>query len=97
MRQFLEVESAHYKDLAVLISGDGEYSRVELFKKGKLVDSIPVFRWSIEEMRALMSDLGLTRDEKRTWESLEKEQMMAEAFMRPPGENKKEGEEKEDL
>ena len=84
MKQFLEVEAAHYPALEVLISGDGFLSRIELFNKGKRVDTIPIYRWSIDEVRVLMADLGMKRDEKLTWDKREKENMMASAFKTPP-------------
>ena len=83
MRQFLEVESAHYPGLEVLISGEMPVSRIELFKLGKKVDMIPIYRWNIDEVRVLMHDLGLKRDEALTWEKRGKEEQLASAFNRP--------------
>ena len=52
MRQFLEVESAHYPKLDVRVASEGQ-SRFELFKKGEKVDTIHVYRWDIEAVRQL--------------------------------------------
>ena len=79
MRQFLEVESAHYKDLGVYITGDGQ-SRLDLYKDGNKVDTINIYRWSIEEVRRLMDLLGLERDESITYEKKKAEAKLAEAF-----------------
>ena len=83
MRKFLEVESAHYPQLEVLISGEMPVSRIELFNGGKKVDMIPIYRWNIDEVRVLMHDLGLKRDEQLTWEKRERQDLMASAFQRP--------------
>ena len=77
MRQFLEVESAHYPALEVLISGEMPVSRIELFNLGKKVDMIPIYRWNMDEVRVLLHDLGLKRDEALTWEKREKEEALA--------------------
>ena len=79
MKQFLEVESAHYKKLGVFVAGDGN-SRVELYNKQKRVDTIYIHRWKIEEVRVLMSELGLERDEKLTYDKIEKAAQMAQSF-----------------
>ena len=71
MKQFLEVESAHYKKLGVFVAGDGN-SRIELFNNNKRVDIIHVYRWKIEEVRVLLAELGLERDEKLTYDIIEK-------------------------
>ena len=82
IRHFLEVESAHYKDLDVRVASDG-MSRVQLYRTGKHVDTIHVYKYNIAEIRNLMADLGLARDEKLTWKTRDAEAAMAEAFMNP--------------
>ena len=67
----------------MLISGEMPVSRIELFNNGKKVDMIPIYRWNIDEVRVLMHDLGLKRNEELTWEKRSKEDMMAAAFARP--------------
>ena len=82
IRHFLEVESAHYKDLDVRVASDG-MSRVQLYRTGKHVDTIHVYKYNIAEVRNLMADLGLERDEKLTWKTRDAEATMADAFMNP--------------
>ena len=67
MKQFLEVESAHYRDLGVYVASEGQ-SRIELFLEGKKIDTIHIYRWDIQTVRDLMSELGLKRDESYTYE-----------------------------
>ena len=72
MRILLEKDSAHYKDLGVYVANEGK-SRLELWNEGKIVDTIYIYRWSIGEVRKLLADLGLKRDESITWETKGKE------------------------
>ena len=39
-----------------------------------------IYRWKIEEVRVLMAELGLERDESVTYDKIEKAAMMAESF-----------------
>ena len=87
MKTFLEVESAHYPKLDVRVASDGQ-SRIELFNDGKKVDTIHVYKWDIQSVRDLCTDLGLERDEKVTWESKAKAQELAGYFFN----NKADGE-----
>merc|ERR1719263_324868 len=82
VRQFLEVESAHYRDLDVRVASDG-VSRIQLYKTGKHVDTIHIYKYNLVEIRKLMTELGLTRDEKLTWKVRDAEREMAEAFNNP--------------
>ena len=82
MRTLLEEESAHYPKLETLISGDG-VSRIELFNEGKLVDTINIYRWEMPEIRILLEELGLKRDESITWKTKKAEAELASAFMNP--------------
>tara|TARA_B110000285_G_C14728972_1_gene425582 strand:+ start:98 stop:517 length:420 start_codon:yes stop_codon:yes gene_type:complete len=82
IRQFLEVESAHYRDLDVRVASDG-MSRMQLYKTGKHVDTIHVYKYNLAEIRNLLEDLGLSRDEKLTWKTRDAEREMAEAFNNP--------------
>ena len=43
-------------------------SRIELFLEGKKIDTIHIYRWDIQTVRDLMSELGLKRDESYTYE-----------------------------
>ena len=55
--------------------------RVELFKGEKLIDTIPVHRFSLSGMHNLFEkELGQKRDRKRTWETVAAEQELAAAF-----------------
>ena len=65
-----------------MISGDG-VSRLELFNEGKLVDTINIYRWEMPEIRILLSELGLERDESITWETKRAEAKLEAAFMNP--------------
>ena len=67
----------------MLISGEMPVSRIELFNNGKKIDMIPLYRYNIDEVRVLMHDLGLKRDEEQTWEKRGKQELMAQAFQRP--------------
>ena len=67
MRQFLEVEAAHYPKLDVRVASEGQ-SRFELFNEGNKVDTIHVYKWDIQTVRELCEHLGLERDESITWE-----------------------------
>ena len=91
MRQFLEVESAHYKKLDVRIASEGQ-SRITLYNKGKVVDEIHIYKFDIESVRELMEKLGLERDESVTWKTRDAEAKLADAFMNPNrgGDKKKE-------
>ena len=80
IKRFLEVESAHYPELGVFIASEGE-ARFDLYEDKTKVDTIYVFRWSIEEIRRLLEELGLKRDETITWEKKEAEAKLAQAFM----------------
>lgn len=53
--------------MQTLVASDG-LPRVELFEGSKLVDTIHVFRYTVEELNNLLErDLGLKRDRTRTW------------------------------
>ena len=82
MRQFLEVESAHYPKLEVLVASEGQ-SRIQLYNEGKEVDEIHIYKYTIDRVRELMEQLGLERDEKRTWKSVSLEAEMRNAFENP--------------
>ena len=89
MRIFLEKDSAHYPELEVLVASEGQ-SRIELFNEGKQVDTIHVYRWNVKEVRKLMADLGMKRDETITWETKAKEAELASYFNNPPPPKKEE-------
>ena len=82
MKQFLEVESAHYPELEVLIASEGQ-SRVDLMNQGKKVDTIHIYRWNIQQVRILLEQLGLKRDESVTWDKKKAEAKLKEAFTNP--------------
>ena len=82
------MESAHYPKLDTRIAGDGQ-SRIELFNEGKRVDTIYIYRYDIEAIRDLMTDLGLNRDESITWEKRQKEAELASYFNSKPAAAKK--------
>ena len=67
IKHFLEVDSAHYPELDVRVASEGQ-ARVDLYTKGQKIDTVHIYKWDIEEIRRLMSDLGLERDESLTWE-----------------------------
>ena len=67
----------------MLISGEMPVSRIELFNNGKKIDMIPLYRYNIDEVRVLMHDLGLKRNEELTWDKRGKQELMAQAFQRP--------------
>uniref|UniRef100_A0A7S3IJ41 Selenoprotein F/M domain-containing protein n=1 Tax=Strombidium inclinatum TaxID=197538 RepID=A0A7S3IJ41_9SPIT len=83
IRQFLEVESAHYAKLDVRVASEGQ-ARVDLFNEGKKVDTIHIYKWDIEEIRLLMADLGLERDESNTWEKRQKAADLDSYLHTPP-------------
>ena len=66
VKDFLDHESVKYPKLDVFLS-DGD-PRFELMKDGKVVDTIRVFRYNLEGLKKLVSDLGYSRDESYTWE-----------------------------
>ena len=82
MRQFLEVESAHYPEMDTLVASEGQ-SRLDLYLDGKVVDTIHIYRWTMAEVRELLADLGLKRDESITYEKKAAEMELAKAFMDP--------------
>ena len=45
-----------------------------------MVDTIPVPRYNREQMNALLEELGQPRNEELTWEKIQAEQKLAEAF-----------------
>ena len=77
------MEAAHYPKLDVRIASDGQ-SRIELFKEGKRVDTMYIYRFSIEAIRDLMTDLGLERDETITWEKRQIEAELESYFNSKP-------------
>ena len=76
MKQFLEVESAHYPEMEVLVASDGQ-SRLDLYNEGKQVDTIHIYRGDMKAVRKLLKDLGLKRDEAITYEKMAQEEKMA--------------------
>ena len=90
MRQFLEVESAHYPKLDVRVASEGQ-ARVELYNEGKKVDTIHVYRWDIKAVRDFMAELGLERDESITWDKKAKEAELENYFSSPPPAAEKKG------
>ena len=94
MRQFLEVESAHYPDLEIFVASEGQ-SRFDLYNEGIKVDTITVYKWDIESVRKFLSDLGLERDESRTWDKLRAEADLVDMLNNPVGGNNEKP--KEDL
>ena len=54
----------------MLVASDG-LPRIELFKEGTLVDTIPVQRYSVKELNLLLErDLKQRRDRERTWDKV---------------------------
>ena len=70
-----------YPALQVFLS-EGQ-PRFELLLKGDKVDTVPVGRYDLATIRKLLSDLGLKRDEKYTWEKKRAEIEMEKAFRQP--------------
>ena len=79
MRVFLEQESPKYKGLEVLVASEGQ-SRIDLYNEGKVVDTIHIYRWDIEEVLKLMKDLGLEREESQNWDRKKAESKLENAF-----------------
>ena len=69
----------------MLVASDG-LPRVELFKGTVLVDTIPVFRYSVEELHNLLQrDLGLHRNPTRTWKTIKAEMDLHAAVFEATG------------
>ena len=45
-------------------------SRLELFKGGALVDTVHVFRYSVDQLNALLVEMGQPRDNELTWDKI---------------------------
>ena len=45
-------------------------SRLELFDKGELIDTVNVHRYSREELNELLEEMGQYRDETMTWDKI---------------------------
>lgn len=45
-------------------------SRLELFEKGELIDTVHVHRYSREQLNELLEEMGQYRDKDMTWEKI---------------------------
>ena len=45
-------------------------SRVELFDKGELIDTVHVHRYTRVELNALLEEMGQPRDQSMSWEKI---------------------------
>ena len=45
-------------------------SRLELFEKGELVDTVHVHRYTREELNELLEEMGQYRDKSMSWEKI---------------------------
>ena len=54
IKQFLEVESAHYPEMSTLVASEGQ-SRLDLYNEGKVVDTIHIYKWDIQAIRDLLA------------------------------------------
>ena len=79
----MDNDAAHYPKLEVLVASEGQ-SRLDIFNEGKKVDTIHIYKYDIQQVRKLLQELGLERDESITWETKRMEAKMAKAFMDPP-------------
>lgn len=71
--------------MQTLVASDG-LPRVELFEGSKLVDTIHVFRYTVEELNNLLErDLGLHRDRTRTWQAIKAEMALHQAIFDATG------------
>lgn len=81
----MDGDAPNYETLQVLVASDG-LPRVELFKGQTLVDTIHVFRYSVEEMNKLLEhDLKLPRNKTRTWKSIRAEMDLHAAVFEATG------------
>jgi hypothetical protein len=71
--------------MQVLVASDG-LPRVELFQGTKLVDTIHVFRYTVDEINNLLErDLHLKRDRTRTWQLIKAEMELHQAIFEATG------------
>ena len=71
--------------MQVLVASDG-LPRVELFKGSTLVDTIHVFRYTVDELNNLLErDLGIRRNRTRTWKSIKAEMDLHAAIFEATG------------
>ena len=45
-------------------------SRLELFKEGKLIDTVNVFRYTREQLNELLEEMGQVRDMNMSWDKI---------------------------
>lgn len=68
-----------------MVASDG-LPRVELFKEGTLVDTVHVFRYSVDELNTFLTrDLGLPRNPTRTWKTINAEMELGKAIFEATG------------
>lgn len=85
IRDFLDGDAANYENVQVLVASDG-LPRIELFHGSKLVDTIHVFRYTVDELNNLLErDLGQTRNRQRTWQSIRAEMHLHSAIFEATG------------
>lgn len=71
--------------MQILVASDG-LPRIELFNGKTLVDTIHVFRYSVDELNLLLErDLGQTRNRNRTWKTINAEMELAQAIFEAQG------------
>ena len=79
MRNWLDTDAAQFSQTQILVASDG-LPRIELFNEGKMIDTIPVPRFNRDEMNELLEELGQPRNRELTWEKIEAEKKLADAF-----------------
>ena len=57
----MDSDAAQFTQTPILVASEG-MSRLELFDKGELIDTVNVHRYSREELNELLEEMGQYRD-----------------------------------
>ena len=68
----MDGDAAQFYKTPILVASEG-LSRLELFKEGALVDTVHVYRYTVQQLNALLEEMGQPRNKDLTWDKINAE------------------------
>ena len=76
----MDDQAAQFPTTQILVASEG-LPRLEFVKDGAVIDTMHVHKFSADGLTEVLEEMGQVRDTSRSWEGLQAEQELFEAFI----------------
>ena len=76
----MDGNAAQFPNTPILVASEG-LPRIEFMKDEILIDTMMVHKFSADAITDLLVEMNQVRDQSRSWEALQAEAELAQAFM----------------